>query len=300
MIRNILAHGWANILALGALGFSLWLPDTSHQGTAYLVALLLIGPFGLFLDGVVVASNTRWQLCIVIATRCVAIAAVGSRLCAVHATSLDPILFAVACTAMHFAMLFHANDRDTLSVQLRYGVFAVMMIDAVLFFFVAIGPHPQTGYPMLTALWMMATFALWRFIGWQTLGVTPLSSGQQQPYWSRYRQGVDAETFWAELHRYVAEQDASCSQQTLDAIVGMLPMQDIRAYFESSYRHARNHEVQAAYERLAEAARTRMMELDPRTIPIWAMCSDWASAMLFINHLDDMQAQTILELPALS
>lgn len=298
-IKAALPHTWHVLLSFVLLAIALWSPDADVRDMAYCFALAAMGPVAVFFDNLFMPPNTKQGLWLTIALRAVTLATPGLLVYFFPDLLEGLIGYIVMICSMHFLMLFSSKTGDRMWEAAMFGIFAGFLVDVTLLYCVAIKPV-QMNITLLVMAWAVVSQVAWKLVAWHLPGVTPLSKGQHQQFWARMFRENNVQDFWSELHRYLREQDQDCPQHVLNTIVGALPRSAVEAYFDGPQPKSDRVQVQAAYNRLALAAKTSMSQLDTRIAVVWELYpNDWPLAMEYIRSLDKAPSQEHFPLPSM-
>lgn len=299
---------------LVALCLSMIVPE-SWQSLAFGVSLACMGPLAVGCDLLTIKPDKQWQHSGVVLLRAFAFVAVGAVLHWNPSPTRSPLFFwimALLTQIMVLALLPEKSDRDD-HAPLRDGMAYVSPISFLFNAQLVLSwwrmdrasfAHHDTSFSSLgwfsssphlsleMALGSALMYGVWKSLLWYNLSAKPFSQGQHRSYWTRLRQSSGPTRLWAEVRQYLSGADPSCSPAMLDHMVANVPFDALRAYFIVQPKSHRD-DVQAAYDRLTHAVQKRIAQLDPRTVPVFALYgNDWPSLLGMFERLDDAPAET--------
>ncbi len=285
------------------------------QSLAFGVSLACMGPLAVGFDLLTIKPAAQWQHSGVVLLRAFAFVAVGAVLHWDPSPTRSPIFFwimALITQIMVLALLPEKSDRDD-HTPLRDGMAYVSPIsflfnaqlvlswwrmdrasfahhDTSLSFLGWFSSSPHLSLEM--ALGSALMYGAWKSLLWYNLSAKPFSQGQHRSYWSHLLEHSGPSRLWTQMRDYLDGTDPSCSPAMLDRMVANLPMDALCIYFSEQPKSHRD-DVQAAYDRLTHAVQKRIAQLDPRTVPVFALYgNDWPALLGLFERLDEPASES--------
>ncbi len=303
---------------LVALCLSMIVPE-DWQRLAFGVSLACMGPLAVGCDLLTSKPKNHWQHHAAVVLRAVSFLVVGAVLHWNPSPTRSPLFFwliALATQILIVALMLDAPtlEHDPWQSGMVYLYPAAMFMTCVLIaswsrLALSSAQYPTQDQSMFVSLWFFSSsshlslemsfwlaifYSAWKSMLWYIQGATPLSQGQHRSYWPRLTPRVSPARFWVLVRDYLHDRDRYCSDAMFDSMVGHLSLDVLYAYFvEFEFSRSHRERVLETYARLTQAVQKRIAELDPRTVPVFALYeNDWPTLVHMFKHLDDAPSET--------